>query len=70
MSPIRETTIEERMTWGECPVCHAPHGEWCHSSVGLQLGSKGDGTRMKDGEGVHIRRLSSAPMKVQLVAAQ
>ena len=65
----RDTTIEERMTWGECPQCHAKHGEPCNADVGIQLGVKVGGGRMKTGEGVHIQRLCYAPKRVLLVAA-
>ena len=63
----RETTFEERATWGECPICHAKHGEWCFAEVGFQLGMKISGGRMETGEGVHLARLSKAPMKVKLI---
>lgn len=69
LQAVRETTIAERLTWGECPVCHAQPGEFCHADVGLQLGVRGDGSRMKDGEGAHVARLQRAPLKVRLVAA-
>ena len=63
----RELTQEERFEWGECPVCHAPHGSPCYADVGAQLGVRVDGRRMRDGEGVHMGRLERAPMKVRLV---
>lgn len=65
----RDTTQAERFTWGDCPVCKAADGEHCHADVGLQLGQKVDGSRMKDGEGVHVARLQAAPKRVRLVAA-
>lgn len=69
MKPSRETTFEERATWGECPVCHAPDGEWCSAAIGIQLGQRVDGRRMNDGEGAHLARLQRAPMVVRLVPA-
>ncbi len=67
--PVRETTLEERMTWGTCPTCHAAHGEHCHSEIGFQLGSKAGGGRMQTGEGIHLSRLQLAPLRVKLVPA-
>lgn len=69
MKSIRETTFEERATWGECPVCNAPDGQWCSSAIGIQLGQSVSGNRLKDGDGVHLARLQRAPMRVQLVPA-
>ena len=66
-SPSRETTIDERMKWGECPVCSAKHGESCHAEVGAHLGVKASGGRMNTGEGVHLGRIQNAPKRVQLV---
>jgi hypothetical protein len=43
MPTERVLTFEERATWGEGPVCHAPDGEHCYPEVGLQLGVKADG---------------------------
>jgi len=65
----RETTFEERATWGECPVCKAPHGDWCRAEIGVQLGRRVDGRHMETGEGVHLARLQRAPMRVRLVPA-
>lgn len=65
----RETTMDERLKWGVCPVCGAKPGEYCRADVGLQLGVKADGTRMKDGEGAHVARLQRSPLKVKLVSA-
>jgi len=65
----RETTFEERATWGACPVCAAQHGEWCHAEVGAQLGVRAGGGRMNTGDGAHLARLRNAPMRVKLVAA-
>lgn len=50
-------------------MCHAKPGEFCYADVGLQLGVRGDGRRMKDGEGAHVARLQRAPLKVRVVAA-
>ena len=69
LQAVREAKIAERLTWGECPVCHAKPGEFCHADVGLQFGVRADGSRMKDGEGAHIARLQRAPLKVRLAAA-
>lgn len=65
----RDTTMSERMTWGVCGVCGAKHGEFCRADVGVQLGVKLDGSRMKDGEGTHLSRLKTAPLRVRLVPA-
>ena len=69
MPEARETTYEERATWGICPVCGAGDGEWCHAEIGAQLGVLLDGRRMQTGEGAHLARLQKAPMRVQLVPA-
>ncbi len=63
--PIRKLTQDERFKWGECSVCGAKHGKYCHSAVGIQLGAKVDGSRMRDGEGAHLARIQSAPRHVQ-----
>lgn len=66
-SPPRELTYEQRATWGECPVCHALHGQPCDSSVGIPLGFTVSGTRPT--EGAHLGRLQRAPMRVREVPA-
>jgi hypothetical protein len=66
----RELTFDERIRWGECPFCKAPHGTPCHAEMGFQMGVKPDGARMKDGEGVHLARLRTAPVKVRLVPVE
>lgn len=48
----RRLSWEERRTWGECPVCRAPHGEPCSSD--LVEGAKSPA-------GAHIARLAVAP---------
>lgn len=48
----RDLTAEERFIWGECPVCHVPHGEQCEPGR----------------EGAHLGRLTRAPFKVKLVS--
>jgi len=63
----RDLTNAERFTWGKCPACEAPHGEPCRAAVGLQLGVRVDGRRMRDGEGAHLGRLQRAPRRVRLV---
>ncbi len=68
MSTERDTTIEERMKWGECPVCKAKHGEFC-LPVGLVMGVKANGSPLGQGDGVHVQRISKAPMRVKLVPA-
>lgn len=65
--PVRETTYDERLTWGTCPTCQAQHGQFCHAEVGLQLGRRVDGRPMETGDGVHLSRIKLAPMKVQEV---
>lgn len=64
---IRDATYEERSTWGECPVCKAPHGQRCDPNVGFSLGVNINGERPS--EGAHLGRLQRAPARVQLVAA-
>jgi hypothetical protein len=59
-----ELTYDEQATWGECPACHAGHGERCHSEVGPCIGQTIDGRRPADG--VHIGRLRAAPRFVEL----
>lgn len=65
---VRKLTFEERMTWGECPVCHAKDGERCSPDVGLVLGRTVDGGPPP--QGVHIGRLDRAPLKVGVVAVE
>jgi len=60
----RETTFEERATWGKCPVCGAGQGEWGLSTVGFSLGV------IPDGKGVHLGRLQNAPQLVKLVVVK
>lgn len=60
----RELTNGERFTWGDCPVCHAKHGEWCDSAVGIPLGvSIGQAKR------AHLGRLNNAPRHIRIVGA-
>jgi hypothetical protein len=63
-SPIRETTLEERATWGTCPVCKAEHGQKCNPEVGIPLGRTVSGEPPQDG--AHLGRLNRAPSRVQL----
>jgi hypothetical protein len=65
----RELTFDERATWGNCLVCGAEHGEWCHAEIGVQLGSTIGGGRLKTGQGAHMGRIQAAPHKVKLQAA-
>lgn len=65
----RDLSFDERSRWGECPVCKAPDGEHCRADVGVQLGHKPDGSRMRDGEGTHLARLQAAPHRVREVPA-
>ena len=58
----RKLTYEERAVWGECPVCHAKHGEKCDFSVGIPLGVNVNGEHPKDG--AHFGRLMNAPYYV------
>ena len=64
----RETTFEERATWGTCPTCKAGPGEWCYADAGIQLGTPAGGGRMKDGDGAHLGRLQNAPRRIKLVS--
>jgi len=63
----RDTTYEERATWGECPICHAKHGEPCDPGVGFPLGMTLSGRPPTDG--AHLGRLNNAPRRVKLVPA-
>jgi hypothetical protein len=67
VAPARELRPEERMVWGECPVCKAKHGEPCNSDVGFALGMNVNGKRPS--EGAHLGRLQYAPRRVREVAA-
>lgn len=70
MSRERELTLDDRARWGDCPVCQAKDGEYCHADVGVQMGQHVDGSRMKDGEGAHLARLQKAPSVVREVAVR
>jgi hypothetical protein len=65
----RVLTFEERIRWGDCPICEAKDGEPCHAEVGLQLGTRADGSRIPTGAGVHLGRLERAPIRVREVPA-
>lgn len=47
-----DLTAEEKVTWGECPVCNAPHGERCRQEQGLPPGT-------------HLERLRNAPNRIE-----
>jgi hypothetical protein len=64
---IRDLTVDERMVWGDCPVCHAKDGQPCLAEVGIQIGQKADGSPIKTGEGAHVSRLLNAPRQVGIV---
>lgn len=59
---VRGLTWAESITWGECPVCHAPHGEKCNPNVGLRIGHCQD-----ESQHVHLGRLNAAPKLVRMV---
>ena len=63
----RDLSFNERATWGECPVCHAPHGRNCDPSVGIPLGLNARGEPAHGG--AHLGRLNNAPFRVKLVRA-
>lgn len=69
-APIKELTWDERITWGECQVCHAKHGESCRSEIGLHMGCRVCGGKVKTGEGVHLGRLQHAPSFVRMVGCE
>lgn len=69
MSRLRALTFDERIRWGSCPVCGVQDGQYCHGDVGVPMGLKVDGSRLKTGEGVHLGRLQSAPLHVREVPA-
>jgi hypothetical protein len=64
----RELTYQERATWGECPVCHAKHGEWCNGAYGIALGRNVNGELPE--QGAHLGRLQRAPKRVRMVACE
>jgi len=68
MSAVREATQQERMTWGDCPVCGATHGNPCRAEFGIPLGTRADGKPPQTGDGVHLVRIQNAPKRVALVA--
>lgn len=49
-----DLTAEEKVTWGKCPVCNAPHGQRCRQEHGLPPGT-------------HLERLRNAPDRIQSV---
>jgi hypothetical protein len=63
----RDLTWDERSKWGRCPVCGAGDRIPCVAEVGVHLGRKADGGWLKTGEGVHLARLSAAPVRVREV---
>lgn len=65
----RDLSFDEQARWGECPVCKAADGEYCIADMGIQLGVRLDGRRMRDGEGAHLARLQKAPYRVREVPA-
>lgn len=68
MTSVRELTYEERATWGECPVCGAPHGEFCNPDIGFPVGRGLDGFPIPGG--THIGRLRRAPRRVKEVPCE
>ena len=64
---MHETTYEQRATWGECPVCHAQHGEPCDGNIGFALGTTASGERPIDG--AHLGRLQNAPKFLTMIAS-
>ena len=64
-SIVKELTYEEQATWGECPVCHSKHGEWCDGAKGIVFGLTAGGNL--PASGVHLGRLQRAPFKVKTV---
>jgi hypothetical protein len=64
---LRYLTQDERFTWGECPVCHAPDRVDCYAEIGV-VPLDADGSRMiTTGEGVHLGWLERAPFRVREV---
>jgi hypothetical protein len=49
----RKLSYDERANYGECPVCHAKHGERCKDE------------RQGPQHGVHLGRLQNAPMVIR-----
>lgn len=46
---------EQKLTWGDCPICPAKHGQRCNAAFGIKLGVGGDGS------GAHLARLQNTP---------
>ena len=65
--PERDLTYIERSKWGECPVCHAAHGEACDPNQGLPLGHCSI-SGLSPENGVHLGRLQRAPRRVREIA--
>lgn len=57
----RELSYNERAAYGECPVCHAKHGERCNPNIGNPWGLNAREN------GAHLGRLTNAPMRVREV---
>lgn len=60
---VRELTSAERMKYGDCPVCHAKHGQPCDANIGIPLGMSVNGQPPLDG--AHLGRLQRAPVRVR-----
>lgn len=57
----RDTTIEERLTWVECPTCGAKRGENCIGELSVNFGTNA---------GLHIARLrlvERAPKRIRII---
>ena len=65
--PIIELAYEQRATWGECPVCKAPHGKACSRDIGIPMGLNVNG-EIPEGS-CHWGRLTRAPFRVRMVPA-
>ena len=59
---IKSLTIDERATWGTCPVCEAQHGEPCDMTAGIALGAPEELGNL----GTHAARLWNAPKRAAI----
>ncbi|MBV5322602.1 MAG: hypothetical protein JZU60_02055 [Ilumatobacteraceae bacterium] len=66
MIAITDLTIEERHTWGKCPVCEVEHGQLC-----VPMTKEGKPSKLIEYSAgdTHIARLVNAPHTVAINTA-